>query len=1191
MSSHYTSIGEHTSNITFTDTDTQKDTQGPYLYNDSTTIFFNDTLLNATIGELTGNITFTDTNTNETGGWLNDTVNTTTSLDAVILGAIFAYDWSNVTLTESQISDLTHTVDTNTQKDSQGPYLYNDTTTIFFNESYLNQTIGDHTSNITFVDTDTDTNETGGWNNNSVNTTTSLDVFILGLIAANDWSNVTITESQISDLTHTVDTNTQKDTVGPYIYNDSTHIYFNDSVLNQTIGDHTSNITFTDTDTQKDSQGPYLYNDSTTMYFNESILNQTIGDHTSNITFVDTNTDTNETGGWNNNSVNTTTTLDVIIFGLIAANDWSNITITESQISDLTHTVDTNTQKDTIGPYLYNDSTYIYFNDSVLNQSIGEHTSNITFTDTDTQKDTQGPYLYNDTTIIYFNESILNQTIGDHTSNITFVDTDTDTNETGGWNNNSINTTTSLDVFILGLIAANDWSNVTITESQISDLSHTVDTNTQKDTVGPYLYNDSTFIYFNGSVLNQTIGEHTSNITGITDTQKNASGPYLYNDSTTILFNESVLNQTIGDHTSNITGITDTQKNTSGPYLYNDSTTIFFNESVLNATVGELTSNITYPHDQDLNKTDDVVFQTVNITGFNSGDLSLDEVDLEIGGEFGAIEIGNSQIFKSNLTVEGLNFSGTMGFGNFDSDSNIEFLFATEDNKINFVIATAGTDFASYVPRSFMVGGLLGQSFNDSIVSCTTQGYNQIDCNTGLTGADLGIQDDLEVQGTIYVNEIVIVDEVPICLKNDTGFNNDTGIAIATNNVNISLNNLTVFSDDPVAGAAIHIENAHSDMTIGETYGGMYFIGHDVSASADGLRASILARSFDSQGGTALVFSTARANAAENINMVIYNDRVGINTTFPGYTLEVAGDAGIPGGAWVDTSDESIKENISDGNQTSALETIMKLNGTRFNYKNPENFSNITWNRWGLIAQQVNETMPEWVTVNRETGLLGVRPIGFEALVIEGFKEQQRYIDGMLSAPYFYNSSDHNGNTFSETAFNQTIVDVIFAEDTTKGKSIKLKRLTLEDLTNETPYVLEVNGVAGIPGGVWSDTSDISIKKDVKDMSSEDALTKLDQLQGHKFKYKEPEKYGNITYERMGFVAQEVQTVFPEWVQEDRNGLLTIVPVGIHALVVEAIKEQNKKIAEQQDTIDELQQRINVLESHICKTDSKAPFC
>ena len=85
---------------------------------------------------------------------------------------------------------------------------------------------------------------------------------IVDSIVSNDWSNVSITESQITDLVHT--------TAGePYLYDQGTQIFLNETKLNET-------IVSLDTDTHVAGDLIYLYNDSTTMYLNESKLNSTI---------------------------------------------------------------------------------------------------------------------------------------------------------------------------------------------------------------------------------------------------------------------------------------------------------------------------------------------------------------------------------------------------------------------------------------------------------------------------------------------------------------------------------------------------------------------------------------------------------------------------------------------------------------------------------------------------------------------------------------------------------------------------------------------------------------------------------------------------------------------------------------------------------------------------------------------------
>ncbi len=72
--------------------------------------------------------------------WLNTTSD-------VLFNSIKSFDWTNVTITESQISDLVHTVDTDTQKTTAGGYLYNDSTTIYFNDTFNNITIRNQINN------------------------------------------------------------------------------------------------------------------------------------------------------------------------------------------------------------------------------------------------------------------------------------------------------------------------------------------------------------------------------------------------------------------------------------------------------------------------------------------------------------------------------------------------------------------------------------------------------------------------------------------------------------------------------------------------------------------------------------------------------------------------------------------------------------------------------------------------------------------------------------------------------------------------------------------------------------------------------------------------------------------------------------------------------------------------------------
>ena len=85
--------------------------------------------------------------------------------------------------------------------------------------------------------------------------------------------------------------------------------------------------------------------------------------------------------------------------------------------------------------------------------------------------------------------------------------------------------------------------------------------------------------------------------------------------------------------------------------------------------------------------------------------------------------------------------------------------------------------------------------------------------------------------------------------------------------------------------------------------------------------------------------------------------------------------------------------------------------------------------------------------------------------------------------------------------------------------------------TGAPVFKLEVNGSAGKPGGgSWSVSSDARLKKNVHDL--EGALETLFALRGVTFEYRDPAAVHELPGERIGFIAQEVEAVLPDWVEE-----------------------------------------------------------
>ncbi len=91
-------------------------------------------------------------------------------------------------------------------------------------------------------------------------------------------------------------------------------------------------------------------------------------------------------------------------------------------------------------------------------------------------------------------------------------------------------------------------------------------------------------------------------------------------------------------------------------------------------------------------------------------------------------------------------------------------------------------------------------------------------------------------------------------------------------------------------------------------------------------------------------------------------------------------------------------------------------------------------------------------------------------------------------------------------------------------------------------------------GGAWAGASDARLKRNVQPLNS--ALDRLLQLQGVTYEYREdiPKGY-YIAGRQTGFIAQEVERVFPNWVHRDPEGFRLVAPTGFEALAVEALRE------------------------------------
>jgi hypothetical protein len=60
-------------------------------------------------------------------------------------------------------------------------------------------------------------------------------------------------------------------------------------------------------------------------------------------------------------------------------------------------------------------------------------------------------------------------------------------------------------------------------------------------------------------------------------------------------------------------------------------------------------------------------------------------------------------------------------------------------------------------------------------------------------------------------------------------------------------------------------------------------------------------------------------------------------------------------------------------------------------------------------------------------------------------------------------------------------------------------------------------------------------------------------------------------------LAQDIQKVFPELVSEDSNKMLAVNYLGLVSVLVNAIKEQDSKIKEQEKRLERLERLLSIL--------------
>ena len=116
--------------------------------------------------------------------------------------------------------------------------------------------------------------------------------------------------------------------------------------------------------------------------------------------------------------------------------------------------------------------------------------------------------------------------------------------------------------------------------------------------------------------------------------------------------------------------------------------------------------------------------------------------------------------------------------------------------------------------------------------------------------------------------------------------------------------------------------------------------------------------------------------------------------------------------------------------------------------------------------------------------------------------------------------------------------------------------------TSSPSQKLTVNG--NIQATAFYYSSDRNLKTNITDLSGSDALKNIMDLQGVSFNWK------NNGESSIGFIAQDVQKVYPQLVETGQDGYKSVEYGNLVAVLVEGMKQQQNEINSLKKQIDEL---------------------
>jgi len=341
-----------------------------------------------------------------------------------------------------------------------------------------------------------------------------------------------------------------------------------------------------------------------------------------------------------------------------------------------------------------------------------------------------------------------------------------------------------------------------------------------------------------------------------------------------------------------------------------------------------------------------------------------------------------------------------------DGDTKIEVEQTADDDLIRFTMK--GTEYFQMsegrlnvlnTGNSVFLGNLAGRSDdfsdNNNVFVGANSGQNS---TTGEENASVGyrsMQDNISGSNNVAVGEDAL-------RRNTTG---DLNVAIGSNSLGSSLTNdsnlaignnavrsLTSGSNNVGIGTSVmqNKTSGSNNVAIGQQA-----LVSNISGS-DNVAVGRLAGGSSTGTGNIYLGNQAGRNATGDNKLYIDNSSTAtplIWGDFQADSVTINGDLSVTGdityvGTLTDISDRRLKENFDT--LTKVMHLVERLQAYSYEMKNSESNKR----EFGLIAQEVQAVFPEMVkTIDHENGYIGVNYLQLIAILIEGLKEQQAFIE------------------------------------------------------------------------------------------------------------------------------------------------------------------------------------------------------